>query len=307
MQKSRINNMMAFCESINRLPWLVLMFLLTIGLNTNASSADFQDAKPLKTKVTLNCIQMEEGQVLITAKIRAKVDKKYVGLSNVELEVYILGDSTNTLLEKKISDKAGNISLLVNKAKDLQLNEEGYYGILVSFNGDDKHKADDSELLFKGATMDITAEVKDSVKTITILLKEAGEEALPLEDVEVAIEVPRMFSNLPIAAESTDEEGILEIVFPDDLVGGETGTLEIIAKVEDTDDYASLQNVIKKDWGIPLEKLDEQNIRTLWSPDAPLWMVLTFAILMALVWGHFFVIIYKLNLIRKEGKSMETS
>ncbi len=283
--------------------WLWWIIPLMIFPVMGTMAADFQDAKPLKTRLSLTCTQMTSGEVQVSARIRARIDKKYVGLPNLELQVYAIGDSTNTLLDKKVSDKDGNVSLVVRKGKELSLNGEGYYGVLVSFEGDDKYKATDKELLFKAATLEMNASEEDSVKTITIQLTETGEESLPIEDVEVTIEVPRMFSHLPIVTESTDEDGKLEVVFPNDLPGGESGLLQIIAKVEDTDEHASLQNQIEKDWGIPVATLEKEK-RSLWSPDAPLWMVLTFALLMALVWGHFFVIVYKLYLIRKEGHSI---
>jgi hypothetical protein len=281
---------------------LLMILLIILSVSPVFSSAFFQDQKPLKTKLSLSCTQMPNHQIEIQAKIRAKIEKKYVAIPDIEVEIYNLTDSIKILLKKGVSDKEGLFVIKINAKYQLQLREDGYYSIMVSFSGDEKHKSSKKELLFKPAILELNTTELDSVKMIAIKLIEENDDAQPIGDVEVILQIPRLFSNLTIASEYTDEDGMVEFEFPNDLPGGESGELLIIAKAEDTDDYASLQNQIQLDWGIPTSAFNHQESRSLWSPDAPLWMVFTFAILMTLVWGHFLIIIYKLNLIRREGK-----
>jgi hypothetical protein len=290
----------------HKMRWALLMVLLiSLSASTALMAEDFQDAKRIRTKLSLTCTQLPNHQVMVVAKLLEKPDKQYVALANAAIEIYNLTDSTEVLLGKGISDKNGLVEIRINAKDQLSINMDGYYTIMGSYEGGDSYKSSDDELLFKPAIFEMEGEVIDSVNTITIKIFEDSEEALPLEDAEVVLQVPRMFSNLPIASGFTDEDGIVSFEFPNDLPGGENGELVIMAKVEDTDDYASLQGQVENNWGIPHSTtLEYHETRALWSPDAPLWMVFTFALLMILVWGHFFIIIYKLSLVHKEGKSL---
>jgi hypothetical protein len=267
---------------------------------------EFQDKKPLKTKLSLICTQLPNHQIMVQAKIRVRIEKQYVALSNAEIAIYNLTDSTEMLLGKGTTDDEGILELLVNANDQLSTNEDGYFSIMGSYEGDENHKSDDADLLFRSAILELNAEVVDSVKIISVKIFEESEDALPIGDAEVVLQVPRMFSNLTIATEYTDEDGIIEFEFPNDVPGGVNGELLIIVKVEDTDDYASLQSQIQQNWGTPTSAVNHQQERALWRPNAPIWMVYTFAFLMTLVWGHFLIIAFKLFKIRKEGKSLES-
>jgi hypothetical protein len=305
MQKNHIyNNSTSFLpeKSTFRIGYL-MVFLMFISLPFSYSF-DFQDEDPLRTAVSLTCTQIANGEVLISAKLKVRIDKQYQALPNAEVEIYNLTDSVNILLEKKLTDENGIVELLINAKEKLQINEDGYFGVMVSYEGDDKYKSSDSDLLFKSANLEMTLSEEDSIKTITVSLIASDDDETSLEDVEVFIKVPRMFSDLTIASDVTNEDGVVEFEFPNDLPGGENGELSIIASVDDSDDFASLKAKVQNNWGVPVSHLEHLKERQLWSPDAPLWMVLTFLVMIGLVWGHFMVIIYKLFLIKKEGKSL---
>ncbi len=283
---------------------LLLTLLISLSVSSSLFAEDFQDKKPITTRLSLSCIQMPDQQLIVQLKMRAKPEKQYIALPNAAIAVYHVTDSTEVLIGEGTTNVKGMMEISVNAKGLLNINEEGYYSITATYKGDENHKSSDDELLFKPAILEIEAQIEDSVKTVTIKLYENGEEAKPIEDAEVVLQVPRMFSNLPIAAEYTDEDGMVSFQFPDDLPGGENGELVIIAKALDTDEHASLQGQIENSWGIPVSSYEKNGQRELWTPDAPIWMVWTFALLMILVWGHFFVIIYKLVLIKREGKTL---
>lgn len=298
MKRSQINHR-------GKMRATLLLILMVILSGPNVFPAEiFQDDTPLRTRVSLSCIQLPNHQMLVQAKIRARVEKKYVGVANADIEIYNLMDSTKVLLGKETSDQDGLIELIVKAKDQLQIRADGYYGLYVSYGGDENHQSSDDELLFKPAFLELKAAELDSVRTITIKVYDENGVGLPLEGTEVALQVPRLFSDLTIATDAIDEDGKVVLAFPDDLPGGENGELLITAKVEDTDDYASIQSQIQSNWGVPTSTLQPNHTRELWTPNAPLWMVFTFAFLMILVWVHFLIIIYKLYLIHQEGKSL---
>ncbi len=284
--------------------WILLMTLLLNLLASALFAKDFQEPDPIRAKLSLTCIQLQNHQVIVKAKLLAKPDKQYLVLANAAITFYNLTDSTEVILGKGITDKKGFAEIIVNAKDQLSIDEDGYYSIKGAYEGDENHKPSEDELLFKPAILEMEAEVLDSLKTITIKIYENSEEATPIGDAEVILQVPRMFSNLTIISDFTDEDGIVSFEFPNDLPGGKNGELLIMAKVEDTDEHASLQSQVQKDWGIPKSTTMEfHQTRTLWTPDAPMWMVITFSLLITIVWGHFLIIVYKLSLIRKEGKT----
>jgi len=273
-------------------------------LVTSAHTLQSQDDTPYRSRVSLNCTQMANNNVDLIAKVRAKIGRSYVAVKDAEVEFYSATDTSEVLLGKTTTNIKGLAFLNINSKETLTSDEEGYYNVIAKYKGDDTHKADDDDLAFKPGFIELTAEEIDSVKTIIVQLNTEEEDPDALDELEVKIQVPRMFSNLTIATEYLDEDGRVEIEFPDDLPGGENGELEIISYIEDTDDYGSLKNEISNNWGSMIEHESASNERELWSPNAPLWMVLTFALLISLVWAHFLIIIYKLFLINKEGKAL---
>ncbi len=268
-----------------------------------------QDTDPVKTRLSLVCTQLGEKQVEVMATLKARINKKYSPVQTAEVEIYALTDSSDVLLGKDISNAKGIVRYIIDSKDILQLTEGGTHGVKVVFRGDEGHKSSKRTSSFKPAVLEIITTENDSVKTIEVQLVVADDTAASLSGVEISIQVPRMFSNLPIETETTDDNGKAEFTFPNDLPGGFEGILDISAIADDTDEYATLQNNIKKEWGIPVTSLVAHTERELFSPNAPLWMVLSFAMLMILVWGHFIIVIYKLNLVRKEGKllAQETS
>ena len=119
-------------------------------------------------------------------------------------------------------------------------------------------------------------------------------EDIPVEEAEVKVFVKRPFGDLPIIkeAEWSDEDGMIEVVFPNDLPGDENGILEVIARVEDSDDYGSLETVKEIEWGI-IPHFDDNTLkRSLWAAgaNAPLGLLFFVNALIISVWGIIFYI-----------------
>ena len=306
MKKFQMKNILfVFKRLIYRTNFELLLVLLISLLTSSALFAeDFQDKKPMVTRLSLSCTQMPNHQLVVQVKMRAKPEKQYIALANAAVAIYQLTDSTEVLIGEGTTNAKGLMEIKINAKDQISINADGFYSLMATYEGDENHKSSDGDILFKPAILEMEAAIQDSINTVTIKIYEDSEDATPVEGVEVVIQVPRMFSNLPIASEYTDEEGMVSFKFPDDLPGGENGELLIIAKALDTDEHASLQGQVQNNWGIPVSTIQSKHTRALWTPDAPIWMVWTFGLLMILVWGHFMVIIYKLVLIKKEGKTL---
>lgn len=273
----------------------ILLFLLTAIISTGISQ------ESIRSRLSSGVTQKTDGTVNVNTKLRARIDKIYKSIPNVNVSFYAITDTSDLLLGKAKTDAEGVASIVLDDLSILPVDEEGYFNVSITYDGDDTYRGSDSEVLFKPAKLDMVMEVVDSIKTVTITAMETGEEESPIVDQELILQVPRMFSNLTIASEYTDDDGYVEFKFPDDLPGDQEGKLNAIARIIDSDDYGTIETEEVIDWGVPVVHTEHGPLRELWSPNAPLWMVITFAILMIVTWGHFIYIVIRLALLKNEG------
>jgi hypothetical protein len=263
-----------------------------------------QDKKPIKTRISLECYQTGNDQLIVLADLKARPERSYVSLPESEAKIYALSDSSDVLLGTGISNSKGRVKYIVDLKNSSLARSDGMYGIKVTYAGDEAYDSADKSVEFAPARLEMkVTEESDSIKNLSVQLV-SKDTAATLSDVAISLQIPRMFSNLTVAKAMTDDKGMVEFTFPNDMPGDEEGMLDIVVKAVDTDNFASIENKMTKNWGIPVHEIIKEDARELWSPNAPLWMVLTFALLMVLVWGHFMVVVYKLFQIRKEGREM---
>jgi hypothetical protein len=125
----------------------------------------------------------------------------------------------------------------------------------------------------------------------------------PLPKEKVILYVPRMLSNLKIGEIDLDEDGIGSIEYPGALVGDSLGNITIIAMIEENDNFGTVKGQSSISWGIPKQYyLAEKPARELWTPVAPIWMIITLIIMLTGVWAHYVYAVIQLILIRRHGK-----
>ena len=147
------------------------------------------------------------------------------------------------------------------------------------------------------ASITVTFSEEDGVKTL--IAAATDQEGLPIEDLELYFYVKRTFSLLPIGDpfNSTDENGIIEMVFANDLPGDTEGNLEIVIKLFESDLYNDQTVEVTKDWGVPIVIEDPKSEkRSLWSAaaNAPLTLIVLITSMIAAVWYIICYIIFTL-------------
>ena len=150
----------------------------------------------------------------------------------------------------------------------------------------------------------VTVSFSEENDTKTIIAKATDQAGLPIEDLELYFFVKRTFSLLPIGDgfNSTDEEGLLEIEFPNDLPGDTDGNLIIVTQIFESDLYNDLSLEATKNWGIPIVIEDPKvEKRSLWAAaaNAPLSLIIIVSLMIFSVWFIIGFIIYKLFKISK--------
>jgi len=152
------------------------------------------------------------------------------------------------------------------------------------------------------AIISIDFSEKNDTKTITVTA--VDQEGLPIEDLELYFFVQRTFSLLPISDDFnvTDEEGIVEVVFPNDLNGDVNGNVVIFTKINESDIYNDLTIEKTINWGIPIEITDPKDEkRSLWAAaaNAPISLVIIVSLMIIAVWYIICYILFKLYRISK--------
>jgi hypothetical protein len=151
------------------------------------------------------------------------------------------------------------------------------------------------------ATVSISFSEEDNTKTI--IAKASDQTGLPIEDIELYFFVKRTFSLLPIGDgfNATDENGIIEIEFPNNLPGDTKGNLVIVTKIIESDLYNDLSIEITKNWGVPIILDDLEEKRSLWAAaaNAPISLVIIVSLMIIAVWYIICYILFKLYKISK--------
>lgn len=144
----------------------------------------------------------------------------------------------------------------------------------------------------------------NNLKTIkATVINQIGE---PVEELDLYFFVRRTFSLLPIGDifNTTDENGVVEVEFPNDLPASDTeGNVVILVKILESDLYNDLTVEITKKWGVPISEKEyhQQNKRSLWAAaaNAPMSLIVSISIMILSVWYIILYILYKLYKISK--------
>lgn len=157
----------------------------------------------------------------------------------------------------------------------------------------------------KKAIIELNFQEENDIKNIIAKASEFENDSIgaPIEELDLNFYVQRTFSLLPIGGRfnTTDENGVVTIEFPNDLPGDSTGNITLIVKIEDADEYADTSVSKDLNWGIPVAIDHNENARTLYaaSANAPITLMILTNSLIAIAWGIMFYVLIKIYQISK--------
>ena len=154
---------------------------------------------------------------------------------------------------------------------------------------------------FRRGRLEIIPVKEDSLLTVQVKLIDVGTgQETPVKETTVGIYVNRLFLPMKVGEVTTDENGEGSVEFPNNLPGDSKGNLTLLARLDENETFGNMEAAVVQPWGVPVSDKPEVQPRALWSSHPPLWMLITFIILMLAVWGHYIVIVYELFRLRKE-------
>ncbi len=287
-------------SSKNQLNFRYIILLILGVLNFYSASNSLYAQKTKKDRIRLNIqyIKIMDGEIHFDIKASARIKKKTVKISNINLILY------NELEEEKI--KLGEINtnidgesrFFLKNINELKSDSSNTYNILVYFKGNDNYKKAKKSISFKDANIRATVIVKDSVNYISATLSDADSKE-PIVDESLTVYIQRLFKPLRIGEEfnSTDDEGSILVPIEDGIPGID-GNLTIEVVLSESDDYGTVKTVVKAPVGIPIVNESTFDQRTMWSPrnKTPVFLLIFPNLLIFGIWG--FIVYLVANLFK---------
>lgn len=245
-------------------------------------------------------VQKANNTIDLKAALTAKVKGSSMKLQLLKVTFLLVTDTAEKELGFVITNGQGK-AVLNAKPGVLVTDKEGKLHFKAVFAGNKAMEAAEQEVTIKKARLEITPVKEDSLLTVKVKLIDVGTGTeTPVKETVVGIFVHRSFNPLKIGEGTTDENGEATVEIPNNLPGNANGDIALMAKLDENEMYGNLEATITQPWGIPVSDKLQELPRALWSSHPPLWMMITFAVLMCTVWGHYLVIIIQMFRLRKE-------
>jgi len=266
----------------------------------SAAKPEVKEATTYAPLIAFISVQKSDNSVDLKATVQAKISGTLSKLPGLKIEFSVGSDSTIKKLGEVITDSRG-VAIFNCKPEELTTDKEGKLILKASFAGKDSIESAEEVVSVKRARLEITPVKEDSLLSVKVKLIDlsTGTET-PVAETDLGVFVKRMYSALKLGEGKTDEAGEALIQIPNNLPGDAHGNITLLAKLDESEVYGNLEAAVTQPWGTPVSDELKALPRALWSTLPPLWMPITFLILMTAVWGHYIVIIFELFRLRKE-------
>lgn len=284
------------------LPFIMLLLPAAIFAQADTAKKEAPEAKEEPSLISPSAeftgIQKSGDTVELKAVLKTKIKGNFIKLPLLKIKFQQVVDTATKDLGFVITDQMGK-AVLKYKVDPKSADKDGKLHFKAVFAGNKSMEAAEEELTVKRARLEITAAKEDSVLNAKIKLVDLGSDSA-IKGVVVGVYVQRSFSPLKIGEGTTDDNGEATVEIPNNLPGDAKGNITLLAKLDENETFGNLEAAVIQKWGVPVSDKVEDQPRALWSSHPPLWMLITFFVLMGIVWGHYIVIVVQLFRLRKE-------
>ena len=304
-KKNRTNKILRFA--------LLMLFFIPAGIYAQTDSTADKDVKTeeesslIAPALDLITVQKSDNSIELKAALSAKVKGSFIKLPLLKVSfVQVINDAEKEL-GFIISDNFGKAKFVL-KGDSIQTDKEGKLHFKALFAGNKQMDPAEGEVTIKRARLEITPVKEDSLLSVQVKLVDIGtgtETAVP--ETVIGVFVHRFFNPLKLGEGTTDASGEATVEIPNNLPGDAKGNITLMAMLQENETYGNLETSVVQKWGTPVSDKINELPRALWSPHPPLWMLITFIIMVVTVWGHYLVIVIQLFRLRKEEPATNTS
>ena len=149
------------------------------------------------------------------------------------------------------------------------------------------------------AEMKLDLVTEEGQPLIRAVLTQSGK---PVENASILFGVRRSFGTLVIGEDKTLDDGSAAVRFPQNLPGGQSGELHIVAQVKSPPDFAAVRGHVMLA-GVKVAPPADPFPRALWAPHAPLQLVIPIVVLLGGVWATYAYVVVQVIAIRRGGRT----
>jgi len=289
---------------MNKIFSIILVAVVISGLNRPGVAGEL-----INPRLDATYVKSTDGSKRISLSLSARIDEKRVSIGNAELHVTASNDILNTELGVVTTNQTGKAFLDLKGDRSIPKDNDGYYTFNIRFAGNQSLNEVIKTIRVKDIFMEMSVSKKDSLTDVFVkvfTINEAGEK-VAVPGIPVDFFIKRIFCLYRFGGEKTDSLGTCSVEFPQSIPGDTTGKIEVVTRIIDHDDYATVETAGSFNGGNPVI-IEPMHKRGLGDTDAPLWMVYTLLVLLSGVWLHVLYVILsiiRINIIGKRAEAEE--
>ncbi|NOQ91800.1 MAG: hypothetical protein GQ552_03685 [Flavobacteriaceae bacterium] len=276
--------------------FIILAFISVWFFSMGSQNLYAQKAKKNKVRLNVQYVKIMDGEMYFDIKASARIKKKNIKVSNIDLILYNELEEERIELGKTVTNMKGESRFVLKNLNEIKPDSSNTYNILVSFKGNDTYKKAKKKINFIDANIEAKIITKDSVNYITATLFDANTNS-PIVDESLTVQVQRLFKPLRVGEEfnNTDDSGSILVPIEDGIPGIE-GNLAIEVVLNESDDYGTVKVIVKAPIGIPIVDESTFDQRTMWSPrnKTPIFLLIFPNLLIIGIWGFIVYLIFNL-------------
>jgi hypothetical protein len=284
---------------------IILAFLILAGTIHLSAQDKVDTTGPATTVLRFACTSTSDDSLQLQASISVKHEEGSTNLANAPVSFYSVEKDGEVKIGQAKTDVHGVAVLKIPAHNKYARNDQQMLSLKAKYDGNTKFEASEGEFSIKPAKLKVSFYEEDSVRFVKVegtQLNSDGTET-PITEGTVIVGVPKMLSILKIAEIALDSTGMGSAEFPKDIIGDSLGNLTVVAYIEENDIFGGVKASADNTWGLPKHLFSpDRPSRELWTPIAPLWMIITLIIMLAGVWGHYVYAIVQLVMINKSSK-----
>lgn len=292
----------------NKVGFISLTLLLT-GVVCFAQDSTKNEKKELQLNVAYYQPQNNIPYVLVTTK--TKIERKFIGVKDLKVNVYLNEVSDSNLLETFQSNITGEERIYIPTSFKRIWDATSSLAFIAIASANKEFDETKSEAAITKAKIEIDTSRTDEAKLVKVSVKELQNgEWVPANGVELKIAVKRSIGNLPIGDEesyTTDSTGSVTAEFKrDSLLGNNKGNFILVARTEDNEKFGNLFAEKNVTWGVAPIFDNSFDQRSLWATRSktPIWLLALAGSIIAGVWGTIIYLILQMIKIRKMGRAV---
>lgn len=280
---------------------ILLIIILLTGLRISGQDVEeaAEPAGPIEPVMEMTYLKDTDGNINLGVSMVNYVNRQPVPFGDLKIDFYA-GEDSLVNLGSMTTDEDGMAILVLGDNSGLPVTAGGEIRYYAEYEGDEGVLPAEYEVYIVDASVEMTLEMVDSVRTVKVraFTPVEGDE-IPFADEDIYVYVARMFNDLPLGEDFLNENGEFTVEVPDDIPGDINGNIEIIARFNDHYLFGTVEQRQKVQWGIPTDPQIPMSGRTLWTQIAPLWMIITLSILLTGVWSHYIYVVIQLFRIKR--------